>query len=140
MTDDDVETFLEDISRCFVDRDFDLWSSVVLLPLSLITQDGPVFVTDHDALKQNFNHYLAAMRIMHLDTVARRALSCEDCRDGTWIVTYETELLSHGTRATEPYVSSALMVRRDGRYRLRSILNARGHHHWTGVSPPSTPK
>lgn len=135
MTQDDFENFLKDISDCFVTGDFDQWAGIVLLPLSLITKDGLVVLTTRDELRVNFEHYLTAAKIMRLDTVSRRPISLEDCGDGTFIATYQTELMSGGVRAEKPYVSSALLRTLDGRIRMMSIMNARGHHNWTGVTP-----
>jgi len=73
--------------------------------------------------------------MMQLDEIYRTPISLEDCGDGTFIGTYETNLLRQGVRATPPYTSSALMVIRDGKFCMTSILNARGHYDWTGVHP-----
>ena len=142
MTEAEFTQFLDDISSCFMDRDFALWERRVTLPLSLITQAGPVTLYDRDALQENFNHYLSACRIMELDTIHREPIALEDCRDGSFIGTYRTELLSKGKRQTKPYTSSALIEFADGNWRLRSIMNARGHHDWTGYQPhkPGEPK
>ncbi|NVK45443.1 MAG: hypothetical protein HWE33_03990 [Rhodobacteraceae bacterium] len=127
--------FLDDISTCFITGDFTLWASRILLPFSMVTQQGPVFMTTLEELRENFDLYLQAGTVMRLDDIFRRPISLEDCRDGTFIGTYETELLSHGHRATEPFTSSALIHATDGGYKMSSIMNARGHHSWTGTSP-----
>jgi len=135
MTQAEFAQFLTDISECFINEDFAAWERRVLLPLSLVTQAGPVTIYDREALKDNFDLYLNACRVMALDTVHRKPVSLEDCRDGTFIATYTTELLSRGARRTAPYTSSALVRFEDGSWRLSSIMNARGHHDWTGHHP-----
>ncbi len=138
LTETEFAVFLEDISRCFTDADFALWATCIRLPFSLVTQTGPVTLESEAALRSNFDLYLQAMAIMQVDLVARRAISVEVCDPDTVICTYETELLSRGTRARAPYTSSALLHRTGSGWRMSSIMNALGHHHWTGVHPYPT--
>ena len=135
MTEPEFEDFLEAISVCFIDRDFGVWASLIRLPFTFVTKDGPVLLSTPDELEVSFNHYLTAMDIMRLDTVVRQPISLEDCKDGTFIGTYRTELLSGGKRATDPYTSSALLHPSDAGWQMSSIMNARGHHEWTGHAP-----
>lgn len=131
----EFRTLLDDISTCFIARRFTTWRDRVLLPFSLITQDGPLILRDDVALRRNFDLYLQACSAMQLDEVYREAKQLEACPDGTWIGTYETNLLRHGHRATDPYLSSALLHVVDGQFKMSSILNARGHTTWTGIAP-----
>ena len=135
MTPEEFRAFLDDISLCFTERNFDGWMARILLPFSMVTQQGPVLLSTRDALERNFELYLQAQETMQMDAIYRRPVSLENCHDGTWIGTYETELLSHGQRVTAPYTSSALIHGTDEGYKMSSILNARGHHPWTGTSP-----
>ncbi|MGX9357271.1 hypothetical protein ACS3SW_19485 [Roseobacteraceae bacterium S113] len=130
----DFDAFLDDISQCFVERDLALWRSRLLLPFSVITQEGPVVLPSEGAVAENFGHYLTAMDAMQLDMVDRRAISLEDCKDGTYLGTFETRLVSRGQLATAPYTATALLRYEAGRLRMASMLNGRGHREWTGVS------
>ena len=135
MTDAEFRAFLEDISTCFLERDCDLWAARILRPFTMITRSGPVYCRTPEDLRANFDLYIEAMTIMKVTDVLRRPISLEPSEDGTWIGTYETELLSRGQRATAPYTSSALLHEVDGTWRMSSILGARGHHDWTGPKP-----
>lgn len=135
MTEEEFKGFLKAISVCFVQRDFAKWEALIRLPFAMVTGDGPVLLSNREELKTNFEHYLLAMDIMQLDTVHREPIALEDCRDGTFIGTYRTELLSRGKRATDPYTSSALLHPSSQGWQMSSIMNARGHHEWTGHSP-----
>lgn len=126
-------SFLEDISACFVERDSCLWLSRLILPFSFVTKNGVIVLNSQNEVETNFNLYLKAMDAMDLDLVDRTAVSIEDCKDGTWLGTFTTRLLSNGVLATAPYTSTALLHWLDGRYRMSSMLNARGHSEWTGV-------
>ncbi len=131
----EFQTFLDAISDCFINRDFAPWEARILLPFTMTTRLGPVLLRDTKALRTNFDHYVKACEIMHLDTIYRRPISLEDARNGTMIGTYETELLSHGQRATPPYVASMLLNDTAEGWKMSSILNARGHADWTGLDP-----
>ncbi len=135
MADDRFNDFLDAISRCFIERNFALWKARVIYPFSLITSAGPVIILDDAELRENFELYLSACDTMQLDSIVRTPISLEDCKDGSWMGTYETNLLSHGTRATPPYTSTALLQDVFGTFKMTSILNARGHHDWTGKQP-----
>ena len=137
MPQQQFEDFLEAVSRCFVERDFLRWRSRIIYPFTMITSVGPVVITNDADLRDNFALYLQACDAMRLDEIVRTSISLEECQDQTWIGTYETNLLSHGVRATAPYTSSALMILDDSVFRMKSILNARGHHDWTGKQPKS---
>lgn len=130
---DGFNRFLDDISRCFTERDLDLWMSRLKLPFSIVTRTGPVVMADRNAVTQNFHHYLTAMQIMNVDLVVRRAVSLENCKDGTWLGTFETRLVSGGILTTAPYTSTALLQEEEGRLRMSSMLNGRGHSEWTHI-------
>lgn len=125
--------FLDDISRCFMQRDLALWRRSIRLPFSFITRSGPVLLRDDAAVARNFEAYLEAMDIMALTLISREAMALEDCGDGTWLGTYRTRLVRDQHLATPPYTATALLHPVDGRFEASSILNARGHHDWTGL-------
>lgn len=133
--DTEFRVFLDAISECFIEQDFDLWRRSVSLPLSLITAAGPVEIADLIGLQENFDLYLQASAAMRLTKIYRKMVSVEQCGDGTWMGTYETNLLSGAVRVITPYTSSALMIGTANGFRATSILNARGHHEWTGLMP-----
>lgn len=135
MTPTEFEELLTDISNCFIACDFSLSERRISLPFTIVTQAGPTTMTNRDCLRANFGLYLSACKTMNLDTIFRTPVSLEDCHDGTFMGTYTTELLSKGTRRTDPFTSSALMRREGDTWRIISILNARGHHGWTGHQP-----
>lgn len=128
-------SFLDDISCCFNVQDFQAWEACIELPFSMVTNAGAIIMEEQKPLRKNFDHYLAACRVLQIDAIIRKPLEVENCADGTFIGTYDTELLSHGLRATEPYQSSVLLKLQGSKLKMSSILNARGHHAWTGIHP-----
>lgn len=131
----DFDAFLSDISTCFINRDLATWRDRILLPFSFITRDGPIVIATEEAVAESFANYLAACDMMGLDVIDRTPIAFEDCRDGTWLGTYETRLISRGVLATRAYTSTALLIWDGGMLRMTSMLNARGHHEWTGIKP-----
>lgn len=110
---------------CFIDRDFSVWQSRVVLPLSLITEVGQVHLRNALELRLNFEQYLKCVDAMSLDHVIRRPISLDCCADGNWIGTYETNLMSNGRRMVEPYESSAVLEWDGAKLRASSVMNAR---------------
>lgn len=135
MTEPKLQVFLDAISGCFITGEFDVWRDHILLPFSIVTAEGSEILTSEAELRENFGLYLQACQIMSLDQIVRRPIEFELCEDGAWMATYETSLLSRGQRATDPYVSTALIHPMADGLRMSAILNGRGHHEWTGKLP-----
>lgn len=132
--DREFEHFLNDISQAFVERKLERWRSRLILPFSLITKRQPIVLESEEAVSRNFELYLQAMDVMNGDFVDRAPVSLEKCPDETWLGTFQTRLLSREQLATAPYTSAALLHIVDGRFRMSSMLNARGHSQWTGIT------
>ncbi|MBO9473179.1 hypothetical protein J7413_06470 [Shimia sp. R10_1] len=131
--DQEFEQFLTDISQAFVRRDLARWRSRLLLPFSLITKRAPIILRTEAAVAENFALYLRAMDLMNGDFVDRAPIGLEQCPDGSWLGTFQTRLLSREQLAADPYTSTALLRVQNNRFRMSSMLNARGHYDWTGV-------
>lgn len=124
---DSFEDFLNDISRCFLERNFDLWRSRVILPFCVITRKGPVILADVAALQKDFELYLKAIDRMRFDLVDRNAISFEECGDDTFLGTFQTRLVSGGILSSASYTATALLLRVEGRLRMSSMLNAKDY-------------
>lgn len=135
LNEGEFQSFLDDISDCFIQRDITRWKERIVYPFSLITTAGTVVINSDVELKENFDLYLQACDAMQLDSILRVPVGLEDCNDGTWLGSYETNLLRNGARATAPYTSTALLHMVSGKLKMSSIMNARGHHDWTGKQP-----
>lgn len=137
MTFDDTEfdAFLEDITEPFLTTDITQWAARIRLPFTLITQTGPVTLRTAEEVKANFELYLLAIKAMQADLIVREKIGYEPCEDGTVIATYRSNFLRNGVRIRAPYTASALLHFDDGKWRMSSILNALGHHLWTGKHP-----
>ena len=130
----EFESFLDDISRCFIQRNVDLWMSRLTLPFTIITRDGPSVLETPEAVTKNFGYYVQACEVMHLDLIVRTVVALENCHDGTWLGTFQTRLLSNQILATAPYTSTALLTFQNDHFRMSSMLNGRGHTDWTSAT------
>ena len=129
------ESFLDATSECFINRDFELWRSHICLPFSIASDVGLDLLSTDAELRENFDHYLHACDVLCLDKIYRVPIGFERCDDGLCLGTYETNLMSGQTRVVDPYVSTALLEWSDQRFRMRSLIGARGHYPWTNVFP-----
>lgn len=135
FTQSDFKLFLYDISQPFIDRKIDRWAARIALPFSMVTRDGPITLSTPGDVKRNFADYLSAADKMDLDQIRRTPIDFDICDENTVMATYRTELISRGKRVETPYTSTALLHRTPDGWRMSSILNARGHHKWTGQHP-----
>lgn len=135
FTDADFAAFLEDISQAFMLPDYAMWRDRLLLPFSMVTAAGPVTLNTEDDVRCNFDLYLQACSAMGLNFVHRDALHFDLCEDGSVMATYRTHLMHNTVRLADPYTSTALLHPLPDGWRMSAILNARGHHSWTGRMP-----
>ena len=135
FSDADFAAFLKDISDPFFDGDITSWARRIKLPFSMVTATGPVTLSTSRDVEVNFQLYLKAKTAMHLSVVVRTPISVERCDDTSVIVTSKTQLLNDGKRLVAPYTSSALLHFEEGIWKMSSIMNAIGHHRWTGTNP-----
>lgn len=139
VTKTEFQIFLDAIFDCFIAHDFAPWRDRIMLPFSLIPRVGPVILETSEELCANFDLYLQACKIMDFDQIVRAQIDLLECPDGTWIGTYEINLLGRGQRATTPYTASALLIPTEAGLRMGSVLNARGHHDETNQHPGFKP-
>ena len=128
---DTFENFLNDITRCFIEPNFELWRSRLILPFSFVTKDGTLVLRDIDELQHNFDLYLKTVEIMKPDVIDRSIVGFEHCDDGSILGTFRTRVVCNDILIIEPYEGTALLRRIDGRLRMSALLNARGHYEWT---------
>ncbi|WP_305971081.1 MULTISPECIES: hypothetical protein [unclassified Mameliella] len=132
FTDSDFAEFIADISAPFLTGEIARWRARIRLPFSMVTGSGQVTLETDDDVARNFRLYLNVVKVMGLNLVHREPVGVEHCEDGTVLATYRTQLLHNGTRMVEPYTSTALLHPDPEGWRMSAILNARGHHDWSG--------
>lgn len=138
FTDAEFDRFLKDISDPFFTKDIALWRARMILPFSMVTAAGPVTLATEADVARNYALYLDACTAMGLDLVDREPMGFELCADGTVLATYRTNLMRQGQRIAPQYTSTALLHPTTQGWKMSAILNARGHHSWTGRPPINT--
>ena len=58
---------------------------------------------------------------MNIDLIDRHGISLERCEDATWLCSFQTRLVSDEKLAVPPYVSNALLLIQDQRFRMSSM-------------------
>lgn len=135
MTDSEFNHILSSLSGCFLQHDFDLWRSIVRLPLTIITEAGHIILRSELDLAVNFTYCKASAEAQGLDAIRRFAISKEHVTESVVLGTFETHLLCNEQYVVEPYVSEALFRREDENFRLSFLRNALGHRKWSGLPP-----
>lgn len=124
-------SLLDDVSRCFPERNLDLWASRIELPFAIHTQAETYVMTNHDEVAASFEHYLRAVDVLNVDLIVRNPVSLEQRPDGRWLGAYETRLVSGTQLATDAYVSEMVLSWDGSMFRMVEVLNARGYGDWT---------
>ena len=128
-----LQDMLDRICESFMKKDFPTWQSCVVLPFTLVVRSGALTFSTPESLRANFFGCSDHASDAGVDQMVRTALSAVDCKDGTALGTFQTELLRRGFRVYQPYTSSALFLSTPQGWKLSSILNARNAPDWIEV-------
>lgn len=136
MTREEFQLFLDRISACWTDDDYQTWRDHVAFPLHFITQNGQVTNYNEESLRSDWELYQQNLRTLNITQIIRVAHTLEPADENTMLGTYHNQLLSGGTRIVGPYTSSAMLNLIDGKWRITSIMNALGYRNWTQRNDP----
>ena len=117
------ETFLDDISSCFLSEDFDLWRSRMRNPLCIVQHGGTRIIRTESSARQYFQCCVNSVVIQRIDNIIRRPVEFDECDDGAILATFETQILSCGHRVIGPFKSSALLRHGPNGLVAGSLLN-----------------
>ena len=125
------QAFLDRISVCWTDRDFQAWVDHIALPFTSITLKGQLNNDSVESLKKDWDLYCQALDTLKISQIIRKVIVIEDSEEDTLIGTYQTQMFAGDRRVVRPYTSST-MLNHDGKnWRISSIMNALGHRDWT---------
>ena len=131
MNEIEFQAFLDRISICWTDRDFQAWVDHIALPFTSITLNGQLNNDSVESLKKDWGLYCQALNTLKISQIIRKFIVIEVSEEDTFIGTYQTQMSAGDRRVVEPYTSSA-MLNHDGKtWRISSIMNALGHRDWT---------
>lgn len=122
----------ERLTRALISGDFDLYQTVMRLPLEINPIQGvPYTLRDTDALREDFLLYHQMNTLHHVTDIFRRILNIRMECDSVAIVTSRTELLSNSTRLVEPFDATHHLRRAAEGWRIFQIDSSVGHINWT---------
>ncbi|MGB0798303.1 MAG: hypothetical protein ACPGRD_03170 [Planktomarina sp.] len=133
----EFQAFLDRISDCWTDGDFDMWSEHVSLPMVSITRSGQLVNDSLESLRRDWDLYTQTLTTMGVTKIIRNVDVIEPADDSTLIGTYHTQMYAGGIRVVGPYTSSAMLTCESGTWRISSIMNALGHRDWAARQDPN---
>ena len=131
MDEIEFQAFLDRISICWIERDFQAWVDHVSLPYTSITLNGQLNNDSIESLKKDWDLYCQALDTLKISQIIRKVIVIETSEEDTLICTYQTQMFAEDLRVVGPYTSSAMLIHDGKSWRISSIMNALGHRDWT---------
>lgn len=131
MDEVEFQAFLDRISACWVDRDFQTWVDHIALPFTSITLNGQLYNDSIESLRKDWDLYCQALDTLKISQIIRKVMVIEASEEDTLIGTYQTQMFTEDRRVVGPYTSSAMLIHDGKTGRISSIMNALGHRDWT---------
>ena len=124
------QAFLDRISVCWTDRDFQAWVDHIALPFTSITLKGQLNNDSVESLKKDWDLYCQALDTLKISQIIRKVIVIEVSEEETLIGNYQTQMFAGNRRVVGPYTSSAMLNHDRKAWRISSIMNALGHRDW----------
>ena len=131
MDEVEFQAFLDRISACWVDRDFQTWVDHSALPFTSITLNGQLYNDSIESLQKDWDLYCQALDTLKISQIIRKVMVIEASEEDTLIGTHQTQMFAEDRRVVGPYTSSAMLIHDGKTWRISSIMNALGHRDWT---------
>lgn len=122
------------LTKSLITGDFDLYRSVMDLPMRVIPRGAEVIdLTDEASLKTDFELYHISVSARQVTDIYRRVLSIENTPGDpdVAVVTCEMNILHHAERLVRPFTSLFSMRQVDNDWRIFQIESLAGHIAWT---------
>ena len=108
MNEVEFQAFLDRISICWTDRDFQAWVDHIALPFTSITLNGQLNNDSVESLKKDWDLYCQALDTLKISQIIRKVIVIEVSEEDTLIGTYQTQMFAGDRRVVGPYTSSAM--------------------------------
>ena len=131
MNEFEFQAFLDRISICWTDRDFQAWVDHIALPFTSITLNGQLNNDSVESLKKDWDLYCQALDTLKISQIIRKVIVTEVSEEDMLIDTYQTQMFAGDRRVIVPFTSSAILNHDGKAWRINSIMNALGHRDWT---------
>jgi len=135
-----LDRVFEHLTKALITGDFDLYRSVIRLPVRVEPRDGQPYELHCDAdLETDFNLYRDSIALHGVTDIYRRILHQEATEQGQQIVTVETHLLEHANRIVPPFETRLTFFRHADGWRIGLVQSSLGHINWTLGKAKITP-
>lgn len=120
------------LTKALIGGDFDLYRSVLTLPVRFAPKDGKAYVLkDETALREDFDLYVSIIRLHGVTDIYRRLLGHDAQADGTKILRWMTHILVGGRLLADPFPTRMLLQPQADGWRIAEIESSEGHLNWT---------
>jgi hypothetical protein len=131
VDEDEFQAFLDRISACWVDCDFQTWVDHIALPFTSITLNGQLYNDSIESLQKDWDLYCQALDTLKISQIIQKVMVIEANEEDTLIGTYQTQMFAEDRRVVGSYTSSAMLIHDGKAWWISSIMNALGHRDWT---------
>ena len=126
------ETLADLLTKALISGDFDLYKSIICLPMKFTPKDSEAYVlTSEDALHTDFDLYVSIIRLHGVTDIYRQFLSCEPAGPGPLYISCMTHILVRANLLAEPFASRILVQHDDDGWLFKEIESSEGHLNWT---------
>ena len=103
----------ESLTRALIGNDFDLYQSILTLPMRFSPRDGKAYVlSDLAALREDFDLYVSIIRLHGVTDIYRQYLGSSATGPGEAVVTTMTHILVRANLLVAPFQSRLRLVQR----------------------------
>lgn len=132
MTPDQFTIIERSLTRALITDDFDLYRSLVHLPITIVPRGGEVHeIRTLDELRSDFGLYCRVLKSQRATDIYRRILNFSQMEEDWVEVTVETHLLGLTGRLVAPFHTQFVLRPYDGHWRIVVIRSSFGHLRWT---------
>jgi hypothetical protein len=120
------------LTKALIDGDFDLYRSVMDIPLRVAPRDDAAYVLETEAaLSEDFDQYHAVIKSQGVTDIFRQVLYVQDIAADRQKMVCLTHILVHAHRLVDPFETSMTLVLRTDGWRISEIESSEGHIKWT---------
>lgn len=128
----DFDDVAERITRSLITGDFDLYASVMGLPLRIEPRGGTVYELNSEAeLREDFEIYCASIRAVGVTDIFRELNSIARLGEDRVRAYYRTHIFEHANRVVPEFESSMELIRDDKGWHVLVVHSSLGHINWT---------
>jgi hypothetical protein len=126
------QSLAELLTKALISGDFDLYRSILTLPVRFTPRDGRAYTLTTEAeLREDFDLYVSIIRLHGVTDIYRQVDSYEPVDTGKVWVNLVTHILVRAHRLADPFGSRMLLQKGPDGWRIAEIETSEGHLNWT---------